>query len=104
MTENRQNPVRFEVLRHRLGSISAEAASVIKNISGSPIATEAHDFNTCIMSVTGEAVVMGPYVASLAIGQGLTVRYILDKYADNPGFYPGDMFLCNDPDWRAAPE
>ncbi len=97
MTENRQDPVRFEVLRHRLGSISAEAASAIKNISGSPIATEAHDFNTCIMSVTGEAVVMGPYVASLAIGQGLTVRHILDKYADNPGFYPGDMFLCNDP-------
>ena len=28
---------------------------------------------------------------------GTDVRYILDKYADNPGFYPGDMFLCNDP-------
>jgi N-methylhydantoinase B len=99
MTENRQelDPVRFEVLRHRLWSISAEAASTIKNVSGSPIATEAHDFNTCIMSLTGESVVMGPYVASLAIGQGLTVRHILGKYADNPGFYPGDMFLCNDP-------
>ena len=97
MAEQRLDPIRFEVLRHRLWSISAEAASTIKNISGSPIATEAHDFNTGIMSPEGTSVVMGPYVASLAIGQGLTVRCILDKYADNPGLFPGDMFLCNDP-------
>jgi N-methylhydantoinase B len=97
MAEHGLDPVRFEVLRHRLWSISAEAASTIKNISGSPIATEAHDFNTCIMSSAGDSVVMGPYVASLAIGQGLTVGHILDRYATNPGFYPGDMFLCNDP-------
>ncbi|OGQ77651.1 MAG: hypothetical protein A3F90_16865 [Deltaproteobacteria bacterium RIFCSPLOWO2_12_FULL_60_19] len=97
MQEQRLDPIRFEVLRHRLWSIGAEAASAIKNISGSPIASEAHDFNTCIMSPTGEAVVMGPYVASLAIGQGLVVKTILDKYSDNPGFFPGDMFLCNDP-------
>ena len=97
MPEQRLDPIRFEVLRHRLWSIGAEAASAIKNISGSPIASEAHDFNTSIMSPAGEAVVMGPYVASLAIGQGLVVRTILDKYSDNPGCFPGDMFLCNDP-------
>jgi N-methylhydantoinase B len=97
MGEQRLDPIRFEVLRHRLWSISAEAASTIKNISGSPIATEAHDFNTCIMSPEGESVVMGPYVASLAIGQGLTVKCIRERYADNPGLFPGDMFLCNDP-------
>lgn len=97
MPEQQLDPVRFEVLRHRLWSISAEAASAIKNISGSPIASEAHDFNTCIMNPAGEAVVMGPYVASLAIGQGLIVRTILDRYSENPGFFAGDMFLCNDP-------
>ena len=97
MPEQRLDPIRFEVLRHRLWSIGAEAASAIKNISGSPIASEAHDFNTCIMSPAGDAVVMGPYVASLAIGQGLVVKTILDKYSDNPGCFPGDMFLCNDP-------
>ena len=97
MAEQHLDPIRFEVLRHRLWSISAEAASTIKNISGSPIATEAHDFNTCIMTPQGESVVMGPYVASLAIGQGLTVGTILDKYSDNPGLLFGDMFLCNDP-------
>ena len=91
------DPIRFEVLRHRLWSIAAEASSAIKNISGSPIASEAHDFNTCIMNPAGDAVVMGPYVASLAIGQGLIVKTILEKYADNPGFAAGDMFLCNDP-------
>jgi N-methylhydantoinase B len=91
------DPIRFEVLRHRLWSICAEAAGTIKNISGSPIATEAHDFNTCIMSAAGEPVVMGPYVASLAIGQGLTVKTILEKYSDNPGILHSDMFLCNDP-------
>jgi N-methylhydantoinase B len=95
--ETRLDPIRFEVLRHRLWSIAAEASSAIKNISGSPIASEAHDFNTCIMNPAGDAVVMGPYVASLAIGQGLIVKTILEKYADNPGFAAGDMFLCNDP-------
>lgn len=97
MQSQRLDAIRFEVLRHRLWSVAAEAASAIKNISGSPIASEAHDFNTCIMSPEGDAVVMGPYVASLAIGQGLIVKTILEKYAENPGFVPGDMFLCNDP-------
>jgi len=97
MRDQSFDPVRFEVLRHRLWSIAAEAASAIKNISGSPIATEVHDFNTCIMTPQGDSVVMGPYVASLAIGQGLIVKTILERYTENPGFLPGDMFLCNDP-------
>ncbi|MBI4489991.1 MAG: hydantoinase B/oxoprolinase family protein [Deltaproteobacteria bacterium] len=97
MQDQPLDPIRFEVLRHRLWSVAAEAASAIKNISGSPIASEAHDFNTCIMNPQGDSVVMGPYVASLAIGQGLIVRTILEKYSENPGAFPGDMFLCNDP-------
>lgn len=97
MEQSRLDPIRFEVIRHRLWSIAAEASSAIKNISGSPIATEVHDFNTAIMDPHGDPVVMGPYVASLAIGQGLVVKTLGEKFSDNPGFFPGDMFLCNDP-------
>ena len=28
---------------------------------------------------------------------GRLVRHLLERYGDNPGFAPGDVFLCNDP-------
>jgi N-methylhydantoinase B len=91
------DPFTYELLRHRLWTINAEGAIALQRVSGSPLATEAFDMNTSIMSAGGEVVFVGPYLLTGPMGQGMIVRSIL---AD-PGRYgviePGDVFLCNDP-------
>ncbi|HEV8296979.1 MAG TPA: hydantoinase B/oxoprolinase family protein [Acidimicrobiales bacterium] len=86
----------FEVLRHRLWAINDEAAVTIGRVSGSPIATEGNDFNSGLMTATGETVVAGIYVLVHAAALGRIVRDVLENYEENPGIRPGDMFLTND--------
>jgi N-methylhydantoinase B len=96
------DPTTFEVLRHRLWAINDEAAVTITRVSGSPIATEGNDFNAGLTTAEGEIVVAGIYVLVHAGSLGRVVRWILDRYADNPGIRPGDMFITNDT-WVGAP-
>jgi N-methylhydantoinase B len=91
------DPVTFEVVRHRLWAINNEAAATLKFVSGSPVATEIYDFNTSILDASGQAVVVGPYISSHAICQGLVVETIMSECAENPGIGEGDVFLCSDP-------
>jgi N-methylhydantoinase B len=89
--------VTFEVLRHRLATVVDEAAQVLRQVSGSPVATEVADCNTALMDAGGNCVMMGYLIPSHALGAANTARYVLERFQENPGFGPGDMFLSNDP-------
>ncbi|HET9457847.1 MAG TPA: hydantoinase B/oxoprolinase family protein, partial [Candidatus Limnocylindrales bacterium] len=91
------DPFSFEILRHRLWTINVEGALALQRVSGSPLATEAFDMNTSIMTAAGEVVFVGPYLLTGPMGQGLIVRRILAGSGDGTGLSPGDVFLCNDP-------
>jgi N-methylhydantoinase B len=93
----RLDEVSFEILRHRLWAINDEAASAIALISGSPVANEAYDFNSALMTAGGDVVMIGPYVMAHAAALDRIVQFVLTEYADNPGIGPGDMFATNDP-------
>jgi N-methylhydantoinase B len=90
------DPATLEVLRHRLWAINDEAAVTIGRVSGSPIASEGNDFNSGLMTATGETVVAGVYVLVHAAALGRIVRDVIENYSDNPGIGPGDMFITND--------
>jgi N-methylhydantoinase B len=90
------DPFTYEVLRHRLSAVALEGAIALQRVSGSPLATEAFDLNTALMSAEGEVVFVGPYLLTGPLGQGLIVSWILE-HADLGPFEPGDVFLCNDP-------
>jgi N-methylhydantoinase B len=91
------DPITFEVLRHRLDEIVAEAYHTIGRVSGSPVVYEAGDHQEAIMTADGDLASFGAgvlhWVRSLSSG----VRYLAQNYAENPGFFPGDQFLVNDP-------
>ncbi len=95
------DPITFEVLRHRLWAINDEAGSTIKRISGSPIATEAYDFNTGILTAGGDMLIIGIYITTHASVQDIIIKNILKDYADNPGIGEDDMFITNDPYYGA---
>jgi len=91
------DPITFEILRHRLWAINEEAATTIKLVSGSSVATEANDMNTSLMNAQGEVFVVGRYSLAKATTLSVVVQDILANYSETPGFSPGDGFLCNDP-------
>jgi N-methylhydantoinase B len=93
----RLDPSTFEIVRHRLWYINDEGALTIARLSGSPVATEVFDMNTGLMTASGDLVYIDNFICAQATTLSPLVKHLLDEYADNPGFGPGDIFLCNDP-------
>ena len=90
------DPVTYEVLRHRLYSINEEHGTTLENVSGSPVAYFAQDFNPTILTATGEVVFQGPYIQFFSPIAELQAKWILENRSDNPGIEPGDIFISND--------
>ena len=91
------DPVTFEVVHHRLISISEEQAATLSAISGSPLVNDATDFNTGIFGARGEIVTLGKTVLFHAASVAEMVKHIIADCAESPGIRPGDMFMVNHP-------
>ncbi|HBY98009.1 MAG: hydantoinase B/oxoprolinase family protein [Ardenticatenaceae bacterium] len=91
------DPITLEIFRSRLSAINDEAATTLRLVSGSPVANEAHDMNTALMTPDGEAFSIGVYISIHAMSLASTVQNIVRDYSDNPGIAPGDIWMSNDP-------
>jgi N-methylhydantoinase B len=91
------DPVTFEVIRHRIFMVTEEQGLTITKVSGSPVASFAHDFATTILTADAEVVYFGPYNQVQLGTIDHNVKWILSNRAENPGIHDGDMFLANDP-------
>lgn len=97
---SRNDPVTFEVLRHRLWQINDEQGKTIINVSGSPVATEGNDFNVALLSPSGEVVAVGPYIIAHVSAISEVVKSAFDLLGQDR-IRDGDMYLTNDP-WLGA--
>lgn len=91
------DPLTYEVIRHRLWSVTEEMGEALKRMSGSPIVTDANDFDFAICDEVGQEVQVGLYNTMLVGAVDLAIYWTLQNRATNPGIREGDMFLCNDP-------
>src|SRR5918994_5921160 len=91
------DPITFEVIHHRLISISDEQAATLAAISGSPLVNDASDFNTGIFRANGEIVTLGKTVLFHAASVAEMIKHIIIDCEANPGIRPGDMFIVNNP-------
>ncbi|MBN9107292.1 MAG: hydantoinase B/oxoprolinase family protein [Pseudonocardia sp.] len=91
------DPLTYEVVRHRLWSVTDEMGEALKRMSGSPIVTDANDFDFAISDELGQEVQVGLYNTMLVGAVDLAIYWTLRNRAVNPGIESGDMFLCNDP-------
>jgi N-methylhydantoinase B len=91
------DPLTYEVVRHRLWSITEEMGEAIKKMSGSVVVTDANDFNFAVMDELGDEVQIGLYNTELCASMDMAVKWTLENRSANPGIREGDMFLCNDP-------
>ena len=94
---NSIDPITYEVVRHRLWSVTEEMGEALKRMSGSVVVTDANDFNFTITDEVGQEVQIGPYNLHLAASMDLAITWTLQHRSKNPGIKEGDMFLCNDP-------
>src|ERR1700761_4966134 len=84
------DPITFEVIRHKLEAITEEQAITLKNVSGSPVVTEATDFNVGIYLADGSIVNMGPQVIFHAGTMSTVIYSIIESFSKNPGINEGD--------------
>ena len=91
------DPLTYEVIRHRLWSVTDEMGEALKRMSGSPIVTDANDFDFAVSDEVGQEVQVGLYNTMLVGAVDLAIYWTLQNRSDNPGIADGDMFLCNDP-------
>ncbi|MPS25511.1 hydantoinase B/oxoprolinase family protein [Pigmentiphaga sp.] len=96
-TAKEVDPITFEVIRHRLLSITDEQASTLASVSGSALVNEATDFNTGLYRAFGEVVTMGKTVTFHAASLSLMVKHVIEDCEDTVGINPGDMFIVNHP-------
>lgn len=92
----RIDPVTFEVLNHRLLSITEEMGIQYMRCSGSNVLITGNDAATAIMQPDGALVSVGPYIVT----QGNVLPLIVDstkRLSGDVGMNDGDIFICNDP-------
>ena len=91
------DPVTFEVIRYSLMNTNLEHGQTIQRLAVSPVTMITRDFQPSIITESGDLVFLGPYLQYFSNAQALTIKWILENRADNPGIEPGDMFVSNDP-------
>lgn len=97
MSEGRLDPVTFEIVSHRLWQVTEDMASTIKNVSGSPVATETDDFGVGLFRPNGDILSAGFHASAQIAAMSQAIQEITRRYSDDPGIAEGDAFLFNDP-------
>lgn len=91
------DPVTFEVLNHRLLSITEEMGIQYMRCSGSNVLITGNDAATAIMLADGALVSVGPYIVTQGNVLPLIVASTQRLVDASVGIHDGDIFICNDP-------
>jgi N-methylhydantoinase B len=91
------DPVAFEVLNHRLLSITEEMGIQYMRCSGSNVLITGNDAATAIMMPDGALVSVGPYIVTQGNVLPLIVESTQRLTHASTGIHEGDIFICNDP-------
>ncbi len=87
----------FEVLYHRLLSITEEMGIQYMRCSGSNVLITGNDAASAIMNAQGELVSVGPYIVTQGNVLPLIVESTIRHSRHVGGIHEGDIFICNDP-------
>jgi len=90
------DPVTYEVVRYALMNANIEHGDVISRLSTSPVVMVARDFQSSLLTETGDLVYLGSGVQYFSNQNSLTIKYILEHRA-RQGLRDGDIWLTNDP-------
>lgn len=89
--------ITFEMLRHKLHMVVAEAMDALKNVSGSPSTSEALDMMVSLYDEAGNLLLGGVGFTHHITSAVQAVKHLLAEYGDDPGINEDDVYLLNDP-------
>ena len=95
VSELRNDPITFEVLRNAFRSICNEASALIERVSYAPTITEGHDYSVSILTPDGRLVSHGQ--RDQAPHMGTFESSVQNLVKEVTEFAPGDAFIYNDP-------
>lgn len=91
------DPVTFEILSHRLHQITLEMGTTLERVGGTVNTTQMHDYMAALYMPNGNVLSAGESMARHAACAGFAVKRIKERFEENGGIYPDDIFLINDP-------
>ena len=91
------DPVTFEVLNHRLMTISEEMGIQYMRCSGSNVLITGNDAAAAVMLADGSLVSVGPYIVTQGNVLPLIVKSTMESIGPGEAIEDGDIFICNDP-------
>ncbi len=96
-TSRQVDPVTFEILSHRLHEITREMGATLERVGGTVNTTQLHDYMASLYMANGDVLSVGESMIRHAACAGFAVKRIIERFEDNGGIHPGDVFLLNDP-------
>jgi N-methylhydantoinase B len=91
------DPVTLEIISHRLHEITKEVAATLERVGGTVNTTQLHDYISALYRANGDVLCAGRSSLWHVACAGFAVKRIIERFQDDDGIYPGDMFLLNDP-------
>jgi len=95
------DPIRLEVFKHLFVSVAEEMGTVLRRTSFSPNIKERRDYSCAVFDPQGNMIAQAAHIPVHLGSMPLSVQAAIEKYTaqgrENPGLFPQDMILLNDP-------
>lgn len=91
------DPVTFEILSHRLYQIALEMGTTLERVGGTVNTTQMHDYMAALYRPNGDVLSAGEGMVRHVACAGFAVKRIIERFENDEGIHPDDIFLLNDP-------
>jgi N-methylhydantoinase B len=91
------DPITFEILSHRVYQISKEMGSTLERVGGTVNTTQMHDYMAALYLPNGDVLSAGDAMGWHVACAGFAVKRIIERFQNDGGIHPDDIFLLNDP-------
>ena len=91
------DPITFEILSHRVYQIAKEMGSTLERVGGTVNTTQMHDYMASLYLANGDVLSAGDAMGWHVACAGFAVKRIIERFENDGGIYPDDIFLLNDP-------
>lgn len=91
------DPITFEILSHRLHQVTKEMGATLERVGGTVNTTQQKDYMAALYNAQGEVLSTGLTYPQHAACAGVAVKRIIERFSEDDGIYPDDVFLLNDP-------
>ncbi len=97
MTTSRIDPVTLEVLQNKLRQITYEGGVTMQRTAASPVIVEAKDIGFNITDEKTRTIIYSAWNPRHGTTTTLLIRSVIRKLGEDPGIFPGDQIIVNNP-------